>query len=126
MEADLLMVIDHQGSFQRTMEMDFFVIQDNAPMLIGYYRRGVLDSYAAPVNVNAYREPIADGTLSAAGAVLPQGSCAFHLPGRELPAPPRPYDRVHDGENFYTVDGVDNQAAGTRFRLTCIPEVQGA
>ena len=106
-----------------TMSMDFYMIADHDPRQVQYFRRGVLDTYAPAVNVTAFREPIAAGTLTAAGAILPQGSVAFYLPGRELPeGSPRPDDRVIDEGRGFTIDSVENQAAATRYRIVCIPE----
>jgi hypothetical protein len=64
--------------------------------------------------------------LTAAGAILPEGSCIFHIQATQLTyTRPHPGDVITDNSDSrrYSIDRVEVMDEGRRYRITAIPEV---
>lgn len=113
--------------FANSVDDDLLMIGADDPRAVTYYRRTAADTFAAGAAVTGVlREDLSAGTLSAGGAVLPQGSAAFHLQASQVAGGrPEPGDVLldHNDGRRYSVDSVQGMGEQTWYRLEAIPEV---
>jgi hypothetical protein len=113
------------AGFADSVSDDLLMIGSDDPRTGTYYRRTAADTFAAGVTITGVlREDKSDGMLNAAGAVLPQGSTAFHAQASQVGERPWPGDvwADQDGQRF-SIDSVNVLGESTWYRVVGVPEV---
>lgn len=101
------------------------IFADCDPRTITYRPRTNADEMAAGYSVaGVVREDVSTSQQSAAGAGLRQGKTVYHVLAARLQAAPQLYDWIDDADGTaWTVEGIDGQGEGRRYRLTCTRRV---